>query len=281
MIAAAKSYDNVEYGHAGGSSLQLDASVPDGPGPFPAVIIVHGGAWVTGDRKHSVEPLFAPLSQAGFAWFSISYRLANAADAGSIPTNILSMASLGAAVDDVRAAVTYVKKHAGEYRIDPQRIALVGESAGAQLASMAALKPNPGGAVQAVVAFYSPSDLVKLFQTNPRIPDSVRQAVQGSPFGDLLFASLRDLSPVNWVERDSPPFLLIHGTHDSLVPFDQSKEMCGAMQNVGASCEIYPVERGGHGLRWWESVPGLTEYKSYMVRWLNERLREPKTTARR
>lgn len=271
MIASAKSYENVEFGRAGNSTLQLDAFVPDGPGPFPAAIIVHGGAWVTGDRKQSVEPLFAPLSNAGFAWFSISYRLAQTVDPESIPTSIVSMAALGAAVDDVRQAVTYVKKHADQYRIDPNRLTLIGESAGAQLASMAALKPAPDGAVAAVVAFYSPSDLVKLLTTNPRIPDSIRQAIHGSPFGDLLIASLRDLSPVSWVAKDSPPFLLIHGTHDSLVPFEQSKEMCDAMHMVGASCEIYPVEKGGHGLRWWESEPGLTGYKSYMVRWLNER----------
>ena len=272
MFAAAKSYDNVEFGHAGGSSLQLDASVPDGQGPYPAIIIVHGGAWVAGDRKRSVEPLFEPLSAAGFAWFSISYRLANVIDPASLPSSIASMAGLGAAVDDVRQAVTYVKQHALEYRIDPERIALVGESAGAQLASMAALKPGASGAVQAVVAFYSPSDMAKLVETTPRVPDALRQVIKGSPFGDLLLASLRDLSPVNWVHKDSPPFLLIHGTEDRLVPFEQSKQMCDAMRMAGASCEIYPVNGGGHGLRWWESERDLTGYKKVMIRWLDAKL---------
>jgi len=272
MLAAAKSYDSVEFGHAGGSSLLLDASVPDGQGPYPAIVIVHGGAWVAGDRRRSVEPLFDPLSAAGFAWFSISYRLANAIDPGSIPGSIASMAGLGAAVDDVRQAVAYVKKHASEYRIDPDRIALVGESAGAQLASMAALKPAAGGDVQAVVAFYCPSDLAKLLETTPRVPDALRQVIKGSPFGDLLLASLRDLSPVNWVQKDSPPFLLIHGTDDRLVPFEQSKQMCEAMRIAGASCEIYPVNGGGHGLRWWESERDMTGYKRVMIRWLDSKV---------
>jgi acetyl esterase len=272
MLAAAKSYDNVEFGHVGGSSLQLDASVPDGPGPYPAIIIVHGGAWVAGDRRRSVEPLFAPLSTAGFAWFSISYRLANVIDPGSIPTSIASMAGLGAAIDDVREAVAFVKKHASEYRVDSDRIALVGESAGAQLATMAALKPAAGGSVQAVVAFYCPSDMAKLLDTSPRVPDALRQFIKGSPFGDLLLASLRDLSPVNWVQKDSPPFLLIHGTEDRLVPFEQSKQMCDAMRKAGASCEIYPVNGGGHGLRWWESERDMTGYKRVMVRWLDDKL---------
>src|ERR1700685_4711742 len=66
---------DIEYGVAGKYSLRLDAQIPDGTGPFAAVILVHGGAWVAGDRTNSVQPLFQPLSDAGFAWFSISYRL--------------------------------------------------------------------------------------------------------------------------------------------------------------------------------------------------------------
>src|SRR5271167_2986777 len=67
---------DVEYGRAGKYSLRLDAQIPDGNGPFAAVILVHGGAWVAGDRTNNVQALFQPLSDAGFAWFSISYRLA-------------------------------------------------------------------------------------------------------------------------------------------------------------------------------------------------------------
>ncbi len=276
MLASAKSYDNVEYSRAAGNSLQFDAWVPDGAGPFPAVIIVHGGAWVTGDRRRSVEPLFEPLSKAGFAWFSISYRLARDIDAESVPSSVASLLSLGAAVDDVRDAISFVKTHASQYHIDSNRIALIGESAGAQLASMAALKPESAGAVQAVVAFYSPSDLVKLLDANPRIPASVRQALRESAFGDILFSGLRDLSPVAWVRKDSPPFLLIHGTRDMLVPFEQSQAMCDALRTAGASCELYPVEGGGHGMLWWESTLDTTAYKQRMVRWLDSRLRAPK-----
>jgi len=276
MLASAKSYDNIEYSRAAGNSLQFDAWVPDGPGPFPVVIIVHGGAWVSGDRRLSVEPLFEPLSEAGFAWFSISYRLAKSIDPASVANSVASLLALGTAVDDVREAVAYVRMHASEYHVDPNRIALLGESAGAQLASMAALKPSAGGAVQAVIAFYSPSDLVNLLDANPRVPASMRQALRESAFGDMLFAGLRDLSPVSWVRKDSPPFLLIHGTRDMLVPFEQSKAMCDAMRAAGSSCELYPVDGGGHGLRWWESVPGQTAYKQVMVRWLDTKLRQPK-----
>jgi alpha-L-fucosidase 2 len=179
---------------------------------------------------------------------------------------------LGTAVDDVRQAVAYVKQHAAEYRVDTTRIALVGESAGAQLASMAALKPARGGAVQAVVALYSPSDLVSLAETSPQIPTSVRQALKGTPFADMLMAGLSNLSPINFVKRDSPPFLLIHGTADTLVPFAQSERMCARIREAGGSCELYPVRGGGHGIRWWEA-DHLTAYKREMIRWLAEALK--------
>src|ERR1700722_8079959 len=112
--------NDIEYGRAGKYILLFDAHIPDGTGPFPAVLLVHGGAWVGGDRITSVEPLFKPLTDAGFAWFSISYRLA-----GDVVRNPIAAAlHLGAAESDVRRAVTFVKEHAGEYRVNPHKIVL-------------------------------------------------------------------------------------------------------------------------------------------------------------
>jgi hypothetical protein len=75
-LLAADFRGDVEYARAGEVSLKLDASIPDGPGPFPAAILVHGGAWRNGDKRTYMQPMFAPLSSAGFAWFSINYRMA-------------------------------------------------------------------------------------------------------------------------------------------------------------------------------------------------------------
>jgi acetyl esterase len=276
MRAGGKVYSDVEFSRPGGYSLKLDAHIPEGDGPFPAVVIVHGGAWVTGDRRRSVEPLFEPLSDAGFAWFSISYRLANVADPKSNPTIAASMALLGGAIEDVRSAVAYVRANASDYNVDPHRIAVLGESAGAQLAAMAALKPGRNAPVQAVVAFYCPSDLVTLVQTMPLIPDSVRNAVRGTPFEQILLAYLRELSPIHFVREDAPPFLLIHGTSDQVVSFQQSVDLCEAMQKAGSTCELYSVKGAGHGLRWWESTQGMTAYKNRMVSWLGQELKPAK-----
>src|ERR1700722_2028550 len=102
VVARAEKLTDVEYARPGGISLQLDASIPEGRGPFPAAIVVHGGGWVRGDRRVDVAPLFPPLEDAGIAWFSISYRLA---------TNLLDF---GAASADVDSAIGFVKAHAAE-----------------------------------------------------------------------------------------------------------------------------------------------------------------------
>ena len=87
-----------------------------------------------------------------------------------------------------------------------------------------------------------------------------------------MFASLRDLSPVTWVGPDSPPFLFIHGTDDTLVPFEQSQELCDKLHAANVRCEVYPVKGGHHGLKWWEAE-GRTDYKEHMVRWLEHELK--------
>jgi acetyl esterase len=260
--------ENIEYGQAGGTSLRLDARIPKGKGPFPAAIIVHGGAWVTGDRRRSVEPLFQPLADAGIATFSVSYRLPKKGREGfKLADNLSQLLNIGTQIDDVRQAITYVKTNAEELLVDPDRLALIGESAGAQLASMAALRPEPGGKVKAVVALYGPNDLVRMAETSPWIPEPIRQSLQESMFARFLLSGLRELSPVFWVSKDSPPFLLIHGTADSLVPFEQAGELCDKLHAAGVGCEVFPVEGGRHGLRWWEAE-GRTAYKERMVKWL-------------
>jgi acetyl esterase len=261
----AEDLTNIEYGRVGKHSLLLDAHIPDGTGPFPAVILVHGGAWIGGDKISNVEPLFKPLTDAGFAWFSISYRLA----ADVVRNPLAAALQLGAAESDVRRAVAFVKEHAPEYRVNPNKLVLMGESAGGQLAAMAALRPDPGGAVQGVVAFYTPSDLASLVRTSGMIPDNVRDAVKGSSFDDILMAGLKEFSPINYVSATSPPFLLIHGTDDTIVPVAQSERFCDKLRTAGPGCELYKVEGGGHGIRAWQSSR-LTDYKPFMVRWLRQ-----------
>src|SRR5579872_3712803 len=122
LAAHARMLKDVVYGHAGGMDLTLDASIPEGIGPFPAAVLVHGGGWVAGDKQQYITYIFQPLSDAGFAWFSINYRLA-------------PQYKFPADADDVEAAIRFVKANAAKYKSDPQRISLIGESAGGHLVS--------------------------------------------------------------------------------------------------------------------------------------------------
>src|SRR5690348_13571078 len=100
-VAAAEVKSDIEYGRAGDVSLKLDASIPDGEGAFPIVIIIHGGGWGSGDKATDIMPLFQPLTDAKFTWFSINYRLAPAH-------------RWPACLEDVNAAIAWVKAHAAE-----------------------------------------------------------------------------------------------------------------------------------------------------------------------
>jgi len=254
---------DIEYSRPAGVPLYMDASIPAGAGPFSAVIIVHGGGWVRGDRRIDVEPLFEPLESSGIAWFSIDYRL------------LRNLTELAAPVEDVRNAILFVKEHAAQYRIDPEKIVLIGESAGGQLVAMAALDPKPGARVQGVIAFYAPTDLVALAQDSTLIPAQLRDSVRGTPFEALLLGGLRQLSPIDRINPGAPPFLLVHGTTDDLVPFAQSQAMCDRLIANGSACQLLPIQGGGHGMRWWESShpQEAREYKAVMVQWLRQELK--------
>src|ERR1035438_7565356 len=174
LAAAPLDKKDVEYARPGGQPLLLDLHVPDGPGPFAAAIpsgdrepflpalhgpggrgpfaaaiLIHGGGFDEGSKSTNVRPLFEPLTNASFAWFSIDYRLAPAVH-------------FPEAIEDVNSAIRWVKTHAAEYRVDVSRIAIVGESAGGFFVNYAGTHETPATKVAAVVDFYGPSDYAKL-----------------------------------------------------------------------------------------------------------------------
>jgi acetyl esterase len=260
---AASLQSDIEYGTAGGVSLKLDASIPDGPGPFPTLIVVHGGGWRNGDKQHNCKPLFQPLTDAGYAWFTINYRMA---PAHHYP----------AAVDDLVTAIKFVKAHAKEYKVDSRRIAITGESAGGHMVALVGARYGRELGIAAVVPVYPPTDMEALAFGEDKTP-AAHTAVTTflgitgpSPEASKL---LRDASPVTWVRKDMPPFLLIHGTADQVVPYAQSVKLQEKMKSVGAKCELYTVEGATHGYIGWESDPVKTRYKQVMLDWLKRTLK--------
>jgi alpha-L-fucosidase 2 len=253
---------DIEYANPGGESLRLDASVPEGKGPFPAVILLHGGGWSTGDKSGGknralIAPMQDPLSRAGFAWFSINYRLA--------PTN-----RYPACLEDVETAIRWVKAHAGEFGIDTNRLALAGESAGAHLAALAAVRATPTTRVQAVVAFYGPFDLSRGLTNNAPLATSLATLTGFTNYTTEAATLIRAASPINYVKPGLPPFLLVHGTDDTRVAYTHSLNFQARLKAVGVPCDLITINHGDHGMGRWEPLhPG---FKTEVAEWLKRTL---------
>jgi len=251
---------NLVYGEADGVPLRLDACTPDGPGPFSAVILVHGGSWTGGDKRRDVSLLCGPLTAAGLAWFSINYRLA-------------PKSPYPACLNDVESAIRWVKAHAIEYKVDPRRIALLGESAGGQLVEMAAVRATSETRVAAVVPFYGPCDLMAEYHDRGLTKAMV--ALFGHPQLDPAMADLmRAASPVNFVRPGLPPFLLVHGTGDRIVNYQQSVRFQAKLRADGVPCDLITIPGGLHGMGNWEKT--TPAYKNQVVDWLVHTLGRPR-----
>ena len=250
--------------------MLLDLHVPDGPGLFPAAILVHGGGFDEGGKSTNVKPLFDLLANAGFAWFSIDYRMA--------PEFRFPQAS-----EDVASAIRWVKANAATYRVDATKIALIGESAGGFLVNYAGTHATKGIGVRAVVDMYGPVDYGKLAELRRDHPERFnmtsinRHAANGGGihfFGaeqldEAGLAKLHAISPIFAVHKGMPPFLCIHGNKDDQVAYDQSPAMCEAMHKVGAGCELITIEGGGHGMSGWRA-PEMQHWKTEMLDWLKK-----------
>ena len=271
-VAAPLDQKGLEYGRPGGHALLLDLHVPDGPGPFPAAILVHGGGFDSGSRATNMAPTFQPLADAGFAWFSIDYRMA--------PEFHFEEAR-----QDVDAAIRWVKANARTYRVDAGKIVLAGESAGGFLVNYAGTHETPATRVAAVVDIYGPVDYEKIARQRHAYPARFNMTSIGAHektggsiwffgaegYDEASYAKLRAVSPLFAVHEGMPPFLAIHGTRDDQVPYEQSTMLCDAMRKVGARCDIITIEAGGHGMGGWKD-PDQQHYKGEMIAWLKQTL---------
>jgi alpha-L-fucosidase 2 len=275
LTAAPIDRKDVVYAQPGGKEIMLDLHVPDGSGPFPAAILIHGGGFDSGSRVRNVAQLPEPLATANFAWFSIDYRLA--------PEFHFPEARA-----DVDAAIMWVKVNAKTYKVDVNKIVLIGESAGGFLVNYAGTHETAATKVAAVVDFYGPTDYGKLAELRRDHPERFnmesinRHAANGAGihfFGaDQLdaegLAKLHAISPIFAVHAGMPPFLCIHGTKDDQVAYDQTPAMCEAMHKVGVDCQIIPIEGGGHGMAGWKD-PSMQHWKPEMMAWLRKTLQLP------
>jgi alpha-L-fucosidase 2 len=214
----------------------LDAYVQQGPRRRPAVVVIHGGTWSSGSRVAHVGQILDVLTQAGYHWFSVDYRL------GGLPRFEESLA-------DIRTALAFIRCRARELGIDPNRLVLLGEDSGAHLAALLAAERPPGviGAVL-VGGFY---DLT----TTP--------GVSKDADGALVARG----SPATRVVPAMPPLLVVHGSADGEAPIDQARRYCAAVVRSKGRCRLLEVEGASHrSENWWPSQWG---YKRDMVAWLS------------
>ena len=248
---------DIEFARPGGVSLTLDAFVPEGEGPFPTCILVHGGGFTKGDKTTFIKPLFEPLSKAGFVWFTINYRLA---PANRFPANI----------EDTEAAIRWVKAHAKEYKVDAKRIAIIGESAGGHIVSLVGVRAKGETSVAAVVPFYAPHDLELQVKSRNALGPSMEALFGLTELNDAAWKVLRDASSTSYLRKDLPSYLLIHGDKDDKVPYEQSVQFQQRMKAIGARCDFITIKEGGHGMGGWDKLG--SDYKDQMIAWLKTTL---------
>lgn len=253
---------DIEYAQAAGESLKLDACVPEGAGPFPAVILIHGGSWSGGDktggpRKGNMAPMHDALTAGGIAWFSVNYRLA--------PQH-----RYPAGLEDVETAIRWVKTHAAEFRVDPKRLALSGDSSGGHYAALAAVRADESTRVAAIVPFFTPFDFVAGTKRRNAVSDTLQGLFGRTTLDEETFKILHDASPLYFVKPGLPPFLILQGTADTSVIPQQAIDMEARLREAGVPVERIMVEGGGHGMTPWPQF--MPDYKERVVAWLNRTL---------
>ena len=236
---------DVPYAEAGGAKLQLNLARPKGvAGPLPAVLCIHGGGFRAGSRE-GYNKLILTLAQHGFVAATSSYRLA---PAHQFP----------AAVHDTKAAVRWLRANAAKLGIDPERIGVTGGSAGGHLAQFlgvtAGVKEfegadNPGfsSAVTCVVNVYGPSDFTKSYGKSV----DAHVVLPLWLGGDVETARAKHIqsSPLNWVTPNAAPTLILHGTEDKYVAYEQAVWMRDRLTACGVPVELITLEGAGHGFK--------------------------------
>lgn len=250
--AGVRLIEAVTYGTGGGKPLLLDLACPSTASakPRPGVVFIHGGAWAGSDRKNG-HPLITLLAANGFVAVSIDYRLSG-------------VAGFPAQLEDGKCAVRFLRSHAADYGVDPERIGVAGGSAGGHLAALVGLVPDDAGMegtggwekvssrVSAVADLYGVSDLTALVQDH-KLRDAVAKLMRGSL--ESKAAPYRQASPVAWVKRGAPPFYLAHGDRDDVVPFAQSETLAAALRAAGTEATLRTMTGMGHG-----SISTLPDY---------------------
>jgi acetyl esterase/lipase len=244
---------DIPYARTDHERQRLDLYLPknrNSDRPLPVIAFIHGGAWRGGEKRGGLSWVRPYVESGHYAGVSVGYRLSQ-------------HAQWPAQIHDCKAAVRWIRAHAKENGLDPERIGVIGTSAGGHLVAMLGTSGNArhlegdlGGhtdqssEVTCVVDYFGPSD----FLTIADYPSQLDHAAADSPEALLIGGAIkdqperaRDVSPVTYVSADDPPFLIVHGTQDRVVPYNQSERLRDALRQAGVEVAMISVEGGGHG----------------------------------
>jgi acetyl esterase/lipase len=229
---------------------KLDIYLPPGDGPKPLLIWVHGGAWMAGS-KNDGNPALRFLDK-GYAVAAINYRFSN-------------QAKFPAQIEDCKAAVRWLRANAKKYQFEPDHFGAIGASAGGHLVALLGTaggakeldgpsdKPNIPSRVQAVSDIFGPTDFSKeAEQSLPNSafdrtkPDCPEAKLIGGPLAENP-DKVKRANPITYIDKNCPPFLIIHGDKDNVVPVGQSRMLDDALKAAGIESTLIVVSGAGHG----------------------------------
>ena len=247
---------DIEYKNVEGKSLKLDiyrsVNVTQ---PVPLLVFIHGGGWKGGERSDYLVYLI-DFAKRGYVTATVSYRL-------------LGDGPYPACIEDIRDAVGWFFSNGDKYGYDPDRIALIGGSAGANLAMLAGygwhrdgeavpgtILNGQGRKIKAVVNIYGPADLTTGYaRSHPLVTSFIAHSYEESP---ELYA---EASPVNYLDENDPPTLILHGTSDRLVPASQSDNLKANLDSLGVPCIYYRLPLWPHTMDIVERVNDFCQKK--------------------
>lgn len=223
--------------------LKADVIYPeDSTRKYPCIVWICGGAWLTMNRSAHLAYL-CELARSGFVVASVEYRTTNEA---LYPRQL----------EDIKAAIRYLRAHSERYHIDPERFGVMGESAGGHLTAMAALVNDPvydvgdylaySSKVQAACSWYPPSDASAFPYESPLQAAAAPESLLLGKNVLLFQEEALGLSPVSYVTKDAPPFMIIHGTADATVPFAQGAMLYDKLEAAGCDVTLIAIEGANH-----------------------------------
>jgi len=265
-VSAVTAHEDITYAERDTGDLKLDLHVPAAEGPIPLLVYIHGGGWVYETRKNAPD-LERFAAEWGCATASVSYRLAAIPEHTDVPFsvdpgNTIPNGVFPDQIVDVKAAIRWLRANADAYGFEPSAVAAWGASAGGHLAALAgvvddiadlagdvysdravepSVAPDASGRVQSVVSWYGISDLRELSGG----ADTVEALLLGGPVGENPDRA-RLASPIAHVTADAPPFLLLHGREDDVVPVDQSRRLFDELVAHGVDASCYELLDLGH-----------------------------------